>query len=422
MKIFSILALSLCFFSPCYSADETVDPISINMVYMADYNLPSITAQGIKEIVRSAQDEFNRKFGTNDFKFIFLGEKPVNFFFKNNLKTRDPYYQELSRKKLKFFSKKIDYQPYQEEVVRFLKQWKLWDLKNFFPKETQDKINTYEDLLPFLYEEYAAKVRILENLKQKNRKFLIDRRFNLQNSYVNWKAAMYFQKDYDIVICNTIIMYDDFTQPYPHAVLRYAKVGGSSFLSPHRPAFDGTSAMINLFEMLTDIPYFKVNYNKKKMPKNIWNDLLGRYIMAHEMGHMIYLIPDVYNHPEGCLMDSSVQNLDYYDGYQILIKYPVKCPKCEPYVQARLHHFKADQLFKKNDFENACYEYKLTKKMTPEDIDGSYASYMSLLNFKMAKCQIKLKNNELAESYLTEAIKLDPENKEAKALLNSMKK
>ena len=42
------------------------------------------------------------------------------------------------------------------------------------------------------------------------------------------------QRDYDIIITNTLIVYDNFLEPYPHAVLRYAKVGGSSFKSPAR--------------------------------------------------------------------------------------------------------------------------------------------------------------------------------------------
>lgn len=419
MKRTCFLLMLLGLAQPLFPEEKT---ITINMAYVVDHNLPTISAKGIREIVASARDEFEKKFGTNDFKFNYLGERPVNQFFRNNLRTQDPYYKELNSKKLKFFSKKIDYEPHQDAIIAFLKQWKLWDLAQFFPEQIREKINTYEDILPYLYAEYHSKVKILENLKQKNKKLLIDRKYNVHNSYVNWKAAMHFQKEYDIVICNTLIVYDDYTQPYPHAVLRYAKVGGSSFLSPLRAAFDGTSAMVNLFEVLTDIPYFKARNKARKIPENIWNDLVGRYIMAHEMGHMIFLIPDVYNHPEGCLMDSSVQNLDYYDGYQILLKYPIRCVKCQPYVEARMHHFKGDKLFAGKDFENAAREYRLSKKMTPEDLDIDYKVYSALLDVKMARCYLKLNDREQAAYYLNDALKLDPENKDARTLLAGLKK
>lgn len=395
--------------------------INIKTVYLVDNNLPTLSIKDIQEIINEGYNEFNIKFGTNDFKFQFLGIKPLNTFFKKNLKRNDPYYQDLTKKQYTLFSDTMNYKPFQNEILEFLKQWKLWDLKNFFPKEIQEKISTYEEIIPYLYQEYLNKIKILENIKQKNNKYLIHRKNNLYNSYINWLAVMREQDAYDLVISNTIIVYDAFTQPYPHAVLRFAKVGGSSFESPKRPTFDGTTAMINLFEMLTDIPYFKQDPSLKKLSRSLWNKIIGRYILAHEMGHMIFFIPDVYDHPQGCLMDSSMENLDYYAGYKVLVQYPIQCPKCQPYVTARIHHFKGDQLFNKKDYENAAYEYKLTKKMTPEKLDIDYNSYMSLLNYKMAKCYIELKDKSSAQSYLNEAIKLDPKNSKAIELLKSFK-
>ncbi|RKY00335.1 MAG: hypothetical protein DRP55_05940 [Spirochaetes bacterium] len=233
---------------------------------------------------------------------------------------------------------------------------------------------------------------------------------------------MWYQDKYDIVISNCLIVYDDITKPYPHAVLRYAKVGGSSFESPERKIFGGTSAMVNLFEMLTDIPYFEKPYQKGKITQKEWNGIVGRFILAHEIGHALYLIPDVYNHPKGCLMDSSVQTMDYYQGYLLLKKYPIQCPMCQPYVTAREHHLLADYLMKEGKYNDAIYEYKLAKKMTPVKLDIDYNKYISKINYKIAFCYYKLNNEKKSLQYIKKSLSLDPSNKEAQKLKKLLNK
>lgn len=407
-----------CVHSLFAGVDYNTNVIDVNIIYLEDPKLPSIQARDIDQIIYEAQQELFTKFGVNNLYFNNLGKKDITEFFNQYLKTDSLYYKELSKKKVKLYSDKIDYLPYKVEILKFIKQWKLWDLKSFFSKEIQKKIRSYSDVLPFLYDEYHKKLKKLESLKLSDGQNLIDKESNLYNSYLNWLVVMHFQKEYDIIISNTIIVYDDISMPYPHAVLRFAKVGGSSFDSPNRKTLDGRSAMVNLFEMLTTIDYFKEGEKEKKYSKSTWNGIIGRYIMAHEMGHMIYLIPDVYDHPKGCLMDSSNENLDYYQGYQILKKYPNRCPKCEPYIEVRNKHFEANQLVLEGKYDEAIYAYKRVIKMTPKKLDTNYNSYKSLIYFKMAKVYIKMDDKRMAKYYLNKALKLDKNNLKAKNLLD----
>ena len=46
-------------------------------------------------------------------------------------------------------------------------------------------------------------------------------------------------------------------------------------------------------------------------------EFIGTYLLAHELGHAILKIPDVYDHGPGCLMNTSFAP-SYTDGYAAL--------------------------------------------------------------------------------------------------------
>jgi len=396
--------------------------LKLNVVYLEDKNLPTISNKDIRTILNEAESELKIRFNANYIHFTYMGKRSLKSFFNKYLKRKSSFYKRLAPYKYRFFSGKINYQPYREKIKKFLRQWKLLYLKEFFDKKVQEKIKTYDDVIEYLFKIYLSKLKKIERLRLSNGKYLINRRNNKFNSYINWLVAMHFQDLYDIIITTTIIIYDDISKPYPHAVLRYAKVGGSSFESPKRSLLDGTAAMVNLFEMLTDIKYFKQPYHSRKINRMLWNKIIGRFILAHEMGHMIYLIPDVYDHPRGCLMDSSFETMDYYEGYKLLEKYPFPCPKCAPYVKAREMHLLADYLMKKKKYKDAIEKYKLARKMTPRKLDVPYDFYISLIYYKLAKAYLKLNDKNIAKFYIEKSLHQNPNNTKAKKLYNYIKR
>ncbi len=411
-KIFIIISLLLI---PIYIRSDNSNIVHISVAYLEDKRVPSISNKDIKKIISSAKDELYIKFGTKNIIFDYKGKKNIKSFFKKYLKKNSKFYKNLAIYKLNLRKNHIDYEQFKPEIIKFLKQWKLWDLKDFFPPDIKSKISSYDDIVYYLFKIYEKKVNILKNLKFKGR-FIIDKSKDSVNSYINWLTVMYFQNRYDIVFSNTLIVYDNIVAPYPHAVLRYAKVGGSSFESPKRKIFDGTSSMVNLFEMLTPLKYFKSKKIDYSLSREKWDDIIGRFIMAHEMGHMIYLIPDVYDHPKGCLMDSSYMNMDYYEGYKILLKYPFQCPKCKVWVDARNTHFYADSLFNKKNYKDAIFYYKKAIKQTPRKLDIDYNKYISLLYYKISLSFYKLNDINNAKKYLKKSLSLFPENKKSNYL------
>lgn len=420
MKKSMILLLLLRSFSFVYGQILENYTLNLNVVYLEDKRLPTISSRDIYSILHQAEEELKIRFNAGYIKFTYLGKKSLKSFFAKYLKTGSSFHKKLKPYKYRLFSKKIRYKPYKEEIKKFLKQWRLWDLKDFFSNEEQAKIRNYDDVIELLFKNYLKKLNILEKMRLRNGKFLIDRKNHKFNSYINWLTAMHFQDRYDIIITNTIIVYDDISKPYPHAVLRYAKVGGSSFESPKRHRLDGNASMVNLFEMLTDIKYFKKPARTRKISRSMWNKIIGRFILAHELGHMIYLIPDVYNHPRGCLMDSSFETMDYYEGYKILEKYREPCPRCVPYVTAREYHLLADQLMRNKNYTEAIRNYRIAIKMTPRKLDVNYNSYISLIYYKIAKAYLKLGDKDNAKFYIRESLEQNPDNKRAKRLYNRL--
>jgi hypothetical protein len=408
--LFAFLALSL----------QAQVPISMDAAYVKDSRMPGISDADLQSIFAAARFTLKQKFGLDKMTFNLRGTVPVDQFFARYLNTKSDYYKSLNPKRYRFFQKN-DFTPFSAEITKFLAQYKVWDLADFFPDKKKD-IKTYDQVVPLLMDAYFQKLSTLEGLKLKNGVDLIDKKNNTYQSYINWLIAMNEQDSYDLIIANTFIVYDMMNEPYPHVVTRFAKVGGSSFESPKRKGFGGYTAMFNVFEMLTDIPYFQSPYAGKNISMDLWDKIIGSYIVAHELGHMIYLIPDVYNHDHGCLMDSSKENLDYYEGYKELEKYPEPCSKCQPYVEARNHFFNAEAMLAGKDFQNALGEYRLALKTSPDKLDGDvYKKYMSQLNYKMSVCSLGMNDKTGMANYLQRALQLDPENKDALLMQKTVK-
>lgn len=412
MKKYIILILLLLII-PVKIFSQDLASIKLSIVYLHDSNLPSISETDMKKILKEAEKTISIRFGVMNINFINKGTIPIENFFNKYLNTQSKMYKELGPERYELFNDKINYEPFKEKIIKFLSKNKIRYLAEFFP-EKKDQLITYEDILHELMKVYLKKLKILEGLKLKNGNLLINRQNNKHNSYINWLLAMNEQDEYDVVISNTFIVYDHITKPYISAVTRYAKVGGSSFISPKREEYEGRSAMLNLFEMLTDIDYFKSVYAGKNITQEIWNKIIGTYILAHEIGHMIYLIPDVSDHDRGCLMDASYDTLDYYEGYKMIVQHPRRCTKCEPYTTSRNYHFYGNTKFKKQAYKGAISDFRMCAKTVPKYLDEiEYKEYKSILYYKIAISYYKLNNKEYARKYIKMALNNNPANKNA---------
>lgn len=225
MRLFHGLLGVILLASLQLAAQEPVQPVDLTMGYLRDSRLPGISDADLNLIVDEAKKTLNMKFGTENLNFINKGQLPIEGFFAKYLNRKDPFYMDLDRGRFKFFVQN-DYTALTPRILDFLRQWKVWDLADFFP-EKKAELKTYEQILPELMKGYFEKEKILEGLKLADGTSLVARRNNDFQSYINWQAVMKNQDQFDLVVCNTFIVYDDMAHPYPHTVMRFAKVGGS---------------------------------------------------------------------------------------------------------------------------------------------------------------------------------------------------
>jgi len=387
--------------------------VSLSILYVRDPSLKGLTPEEINLMIEEARLMMLKKFGVKDIKFINKKEMTVKDFFNSFLSLNE----EMESRYIPYTS--LNWKPYESEILSFIKQWKIWDLEKFFP-EKKGTLKTYEQIVPELMSVYEKRLKRLEEIKYENGTSLIPKD-DLTCSYLAWKNAMFSQDICDVVISDSLIVYDDIKHPYPHAVTRFAKVGGGSFESPKRPDFCGFSAMVNLFETMTELTEFRSPRLSRPFTLEERAKILGGYILAHELGHMIYLIPDVYDHEKGCLMDSSAETLDYFQGYQELIKYDHPCSVCQAWVIPRNYHFEGDRKFKEKDYAGAAEDYKMCIKLTPKDLDVDYNSYISSVCVKAGRAYLNSNNKEKAKFYLLKAIQHNPENKDAQKFLEELK-
>jgi hypothetical protein len=108
------------------------------------------------------------------------------------------------------------------------------------------------------------------------------------------------------------------------------------------------------------------------------NTIIGAYYFAHEFGHAFFYLPDVYDHPLSCLMNSA-PGVDDLKGYEYLVSDPHPCPKCRPWIGARLKTFSASLAAQAGDFKKASRLYLEAARETPENVDTNYYYYIKSL-------------------------------------------
>jgi len=94
--------------------------------------------------------------------------------------------------------------------------------------------------------------------------------------------------------------------------------------SPGAPFGNGYAAMVSLAGY-TGIPGFPgPEVSEKDLPM-----VLGVYLIAHELTHMILNLSDNYDHGPACLMFSpSAETIDVAGGARAVLEDEKPCPRC----------------------------------------------------------------------------------------------
>ena len=356
---------------PCISGTNSTDQvhnISLTVVSMFDKRLPALTSKDVADILAEAERVIAKKLaGGTTVSLVYVGEKPFRDLFTTTYRHGKKYatlkpwrYDRVLAEKTPILLS----DQYEQVVTQFLRQWPLEELRDFFPSS---KVSTYGDVYRHVMATYHKKVRALGRLETKDGDPLLLPEQPPFQSYVEWLAAAHEQDKYDIILTNTLIVYDLLSCPYPHTVCKHAKVGGSSFTSPRRRAMGGRALMVNILEEYGNVK--ELNPRAGDTPRALRNKILGGFYLAHEFGHAFYLIPDVYDHGGACLMNSAFDAMDARKGYELLTADMSACPKCRPWIDAKHMELQAISLEREGNHRAAGYRYLECALRTPAVLD-----------------------------------------------------
>lgn len=386
-------------------------PLSLVVALVEDPQFPPLDEALVQRALRSAEEEYARRFDVARPEFRVKYRYEVSRFLSVYSRPSDPRCSEQFKARYRGTGL-AELAPHKDRALTFFRRWPIESLRGFVPEADREQMQSYEDIYAYYAERYVAKIDAMKALQTPAGTPLLEPERSWDRSFVAWLCALERQTDFDVLITNTFIVSDLLTEPHPHSVFGKAKIGGIAARSDHRAALGGQALLATTFGIDTEIPELNEIANKK--PTFVQRArLLGAYLLAHEVAHAIFGIPDVYDHPLGCLMTSR-PGATYLDGLAELDAHPEPCDKCRPYVEAR-------SLFDRGRSALAAGRPKLASSLllasvkgTPQHFHGGRRQRLSKVTLVSSAAQESLGKAQLALRYAQIAAKLDPRSLEAK--------
>jgi len=378
--------------------------MTLRVLRVIDNDFTDITDSDLDLILKTATEMYKSKFGVNNVTFEDAGRVSIETFFDRWMQHDSDVYKTKDQRRFKVGTIN-DFESHKPMIMRFIKQWSLEELQGFFPQEERPLYDTYEKIFDGIKKQMQEKIAFIQTIKLDDRSILRPEKMAMR-SFLNWLVALELQNQYDVILTNTFILYDDISHPSPHSIFSKNKVGGVSHKNDSRLALEGRVIMGSTFGMDTRIPFF-MEQGKALATHEERNKVTGAYIIAHELGHAIFKLPDHYNHGPECLMNNS-KSLTYKEGYELLVQHSERCPICQKWLDARHIFWEAESQFDSQKYEEAISLYSKTIKGTPKNVDGSRQAYMAYISYKISKAAHALGNHSMALKGARMAVKLYP--------------
>jgi|GEM_PF-2364169 len=364
----------------------------LQVVRVIDSDFEDISDNDLKQILATAKKMYQDKFGFSNVRFKDAGKVDIKKFFSLFLKPDGKIFQQKNKRRF-LPGVKNDFLAHKKSILKFVKQWKLEELQSYFPENERSQYSSYEKIYDGLAKQMQEKIDFIGGIKQNGESILAKSKIEYR-SFLNWLTVLENQDKYDLVLTNTFILYDDISQPSPHGVFSKCKVGGVSHKNLKRDVLGGRVIMGSTFGMDTKIPFF-AEKGKAKVNRQQRNEVTGAFVVAHELGHALFKLPDHYNHGPECLMNNN-KAISYKEGYDLLIAHPGPCAKCQKWITARKAFWEAESYFEKQQWEQAIEKYVFVIKNTPKNVDGSRNRYMAHVSYMLSRAYDQIGDRKLA--------------------------
>ncbi len=404
-----LLRATLLLFVLALPLQGTADE-KLHVAYIYDERFPRPFDGELKHLLKQAAKTLGDKLG-GKVEFGVVEQVALEDFFAKHL-DKFTYYEIKARVGYPVF-KTLETSVYLDAVAAFLERWRLAELRAFFPAAPADADRAW--VARELLKAYAERIGALKGLSYADGQPFLEKKGYVYHSYLAWATAASAQKEWELLVTNAPIVYDHITQPYPHNVLKKAMLGGVSLAGQPKQSGLNRVVLLSLAAFADGRPSFLepslAGHSEKEKAK-----VAGGYLLAHELGHAIYLVPDVYDHSPHCLMHTTFANMEYWSGYLELTAERKRCPQCEPYRVAREKLVSADRHYAKKKYDKALKDYRQSEERLPEFISGERKVIAARLMLKQLKCLIFLARRTEALALVDRLIASDPENKEFKRL------
>jgi len=350
-------------------------PFVLEVVIANDPDFPQVTPSDAEAMFAIAKKTLAQKFGLTDVAFHVHHYTDAHSFVKDNAQ-RDPKCLANVEPNRVWPGERSPLAMPAAKTAKYLQQWPLAELQAIVPDGS--KYKTYEALAAVMMTAFDAKLRAFAAIPTDTDRPLLTSDTGWERSYSRWSCAMYNQTEADVVLTNTILVLDDAANPQPHGIFYKLKAGGVAYASPARTALIGRAIVASTFAMTTPIDFFREVPLGAPGPDA--NTLIGTFVLAHELGHAIFRMPDFYDHPLGCLMTTR-KNSTYLSGYAELQAHSEPCTACAPYVYARELLFSYNALVSAGRYAEARAAVMASIAAMPPHVDGNYRYFLlSLVN------------------------------------------
>jgi hypothetical protein len=385
--------------------------LDLEVGVVIDPDFPPLDSDLINRALKSAAKSFQDRFGVTAPNFVVTSTLSVEEFIRSAPLTTSKRCKDLLAVRYRGGGPK-EFEPHRARAIKFLKRWPLKSLSVFVDSEDSEAQKTYPALYEYLVQTYTRTVEKLRASRTSTGTALVDPAKSNRRSFAAWNCALSEQSKFDVVITNTFIMADLMTEPHPHAFLGKAKIGGIAGPNQSRTALGRSALLATTFGIDTHIEWLS-ELSGTPATEVERASILGDYLLAHEIAHAVFGIPDMFDHPPECLMTSR-PNETYRQGLKLLTDNVGTCPKCRNWVKARSYLDKARNALQKRRPKTALRFLARASSRTPKHFHGGYKKRMSQISYLVSRSYQLLKRNKRAKRFAKRALDLDPKSFEAK--------
>jgi hypothetical protein len=385
--------------------------LQLEVGLVLDPDFPDLSEAVIGRALKSAAKTFAQRFNVTPPRFVVTSSLSVRSFLASASHDPSPHCRRLLSARYRGTGPQ-EFKQHRKAAIKFLKRWPLKSVLVFIPAKERSSVKNHTDLFERMLHKYVATIDRLKLLKTANGSSLVEPNTSTSRSFAAWLCALSAQSRFDVVITNSFIMADVMNEPHPHAFFGKAKIGGIAGQNQNRTALSRSALLATSFGIDTEVSWLS-ELGGVPATERERASILGDYLIAHEVAHAVFGIPDMFDHPSECLMTSR-PNETYREGLRLLEKNPRACAKCKKWVLARSYLDRARNQLAKGRAKTALRLLARASKATPKHFHGRYKKRMAEISLLVSKAYIELNRAKRGKRFAKRALALDPKSPAAK--------